>query len=174
MTGRFRWEVPPPPSWMSRHDALNQVFERAEDVMTSGTLVWGLLFMANSRLYERGNDEAAPAGVLYSFDPYLREHPEALRGIGGALYEMHEPQHPKPQINPWLRAVQDDLLTGMRRPFHDRIPPEISGPFCVYQSSVLLWPEHLPGGYLESMIHPLLIGSEGTNLALPHDLWPER
>lgn len=165
--------LPDRPDWMSKEDGLNAIWEAEQELLEEGRLAHGFVFMANSTLFEPGEGDA-PAGVVYTFDPLGARFPGLLEEIGSAVYELHEPsQEQRVAIrSPWHRHLLDMHATGFERPFHLRLPPELSSGITAYTSSVMVFREHLSSGHLQEHQVQVLVGPNAPHpcLLVPEDL----
>lgn len=154
------WTLPKAPAWV-RGDPLKRQWRHHKTVIREGRPVMAFVYMANESLFTEGNEDL-PAGVVYSFDPLLQQHPTWLEICGQRLLQMHERDEGRraSPMRPWLRQVHDEICTGLRRPIHQRLPPELTRGPIVYHSSLLVFRSHLARGFLESMWLPLLVHQE--------------
>ncbi len=166
--------LPEPPEW-ALEDPLFGIWEHGLDVLRRGEAVVGWMYMANTLLFEDGDDNA-PGGVVYSFDRGLADVPERLAPIAAELYRYHAEADdvvPLPAAA-WERAIYDSVYSGLERPFHQRLPPSIAGSRIVYHSSVFFFRQHLPTGRLTDQAIPLVVDREETGIAVvaPAEWWP--
>jgi len=167
-------ELPEPPDWATG-DPIRHVWDTVDAVVRHGTPTLGYVLMANSTLWHEGENDA-PAGVLYSFDEVFCRTPGRLAAVAQETFRYHEganEPHP-PQLQPWARQCQDDLYKGYARPFHQRLPPQITRR-VVYHTTIMVFREHLPDGCLgDNHIVPLLVHRVpgGAAIIPPLRLWP--
>lgn len=142
-------QLPEPPEWMEGTDPLQAIWRAESDLLERGRIAPGYVFMANSTSFEPGEGDA-PAGVVYTFDPLGRRFPGLLEAIGSRLYAFHDPEPAEIEgaVSPWLRLLLDMTASGMERPFHLRLPPELSAGVVAYTSAVMVFREHLADGFL--------------------------
>ena len=168
-----RWEAPPP-AWMTPGDKLRTLYRQLPQLLDHGELTWGVVFMANTDLWEPG-DADHPMGVVYSFDPWYQRRPERLHLIGRRLFDFHGSEEPPP-MRPWERSVRDTLHTGYERVWHQELPPSISGGRVVYHAGTVCHRAHLPGGHLSDNVLPLLVQRHGDPricMPVPSHYWPQ-
>lgn len=167
-----RW-TPERPAWMTADDALGAIYRTVDTWLAEGEITWAHLFMANSALWEPGDDDL-PAGVVYSFDPWFERHPERLKPIGRRIYGYHESD--TAPARPWERLVRDSLHTGYERPLHMELPPSLSGGRVVAHSSTVIHRAHLPKGYITGSVLPMLVQrarAPHVCVPVPSAFWPQ-
>lgn len=167
-----RWRAEPP-GWMKAGDDLRLLYRNLELLLDEGELTWGVVFMANTDLWEPG-EEDLPMGVVYSFDPWYQRRPERLHRIGRKLFEFHGSDEPPPR-RPWERSVRDALHTGYERVWHQELPPSLSGGRIVFHASTVCHRRHLPSGHLSDNVLPLLVQrttEPRTCMPAPCHYWP--
>lgn len=168
----LRWRVPTP-AWMPPHDDFRVLYRNLEQILEEGELTWGVVFMANSELWEAGEADL-PMGLLYSFDPWFQRRPERLMPIAERVFAFHESEKAPPR-RPWERAVFDSVHTGYKRIFHLELPPSLSGGRVVYESSTMAPRSYLPDGVLGDSLLPLLVQRHHPPracLPVPSFYWP--
>ncbi len=166
---------PSRPSWMnSDKEPLNLLWKEHRTLLRHGEVTFGYIYMANSSLFEPG-DEDAPAGMLHSFDPYVQRNPEILESIGNELYSNYADGSPLPQ-GPWFQASHEAVTNDMNRAFGHLLPPTLTQGHAVYLSTPMIHREHLSNSVLEAHLIPILAARDptttGTTMILPYDLWP--
>lgn len=168
--------LPAPPAWLGDGDALSLIYDNHEAIVRHGALALASVVMANQSLWEPGDNDA-PASVVYTFDPVLQGMPERLVAAGSAIYGYHQSEA-EPPLDPWRRLLLDRLHSGLERTMHQRLPPEHTGGFVVYESSVMLCRDHLPDRVLSQRFLPVLVLREGQGphpaFVVPAALWGER
>ena len=166
---RLQLQLPAPPTWATG-DAIHRIWDRAHLVAQHGTAVMGWVYMANTHLFAEGEDDA-PAGVVYSFDPAYAANPERLVPTAHRLYAHHGNDDGtfEPSVRPSVRQLQDMVHSGFERPFHQRLPSEVTGGAVVYHSTLMLFRSHLRDGYLTDHSVPLLVerSTDGVAIVVP-------
>lgn len=167
--------LPPQPEW-AKADPLGKTWALAPRIAAQGTLVLGWVVMANAKLWQPGEHDH-PAGAVYSFDDACADPPTLLEPASSRLYAMYKdaPEPVGPSRRPWTRAVQDQIHSGFERPFHQPLPPDLTGGPVMYHTSLMVFRDHLPDGILRSSVLPLLVDRDGSGLPLmvPHEHWPD-
>lgn len=165
--------LPPPPGWLTAGDRLWRVWDQGREALAEGRDVIGWIYMANGVLWQPGIDDA-PAGVVYSFDPAYRRRPDALEPVGSRLFAFYDSKGQPAPKSPWLRRTRRQLMTGYERYFNERVPPELTSGRVVYDSTVMVWRDHLPTSRIVESRIPLKVlpGPAGVAVIPPVSHWP--
>lgn len=163
------------PDWLSVDDPLRASYDERHALAEQGELTVGTVIMANAQLWQRQH-EAAPAEVLYTFDPALLRRPDRYVAMASELFAFHEAQR-TPARNPLLRDLEDDLQSGFTRCFHRRVPPHLVEGHLAWHASVTIPPAWLPSGMLTRRTLPLLVDRRSPGvcraLVVPSTFWPD-
>jgi hypothetical protein len=150
-------------------DQINLFFQKKNDLLKRGHIVWGQVVQANQLLFYPGMDNA-PADVLFCPNPHSQNNPEALASIADRLYEIKGSQPDDPELAKLAAAITDE--SG--RHFGLSIPQSLSPDFPTETSVIYIVRKHLPNGYLTQKVLPLLIYPEQPRIVmvLPCRYWP--
>lgn len=172
---------PLPPAWLGLssifNDRLSRLWWNQKALVRDGTVVFGYIYMANMSLFEAGSGDA-PAGVVYSLDPFYRRNPGYLTELGHTLYGFYEANQPVVPEGPWQRLVFESVYDGTARQFALAVPPILSGGRETYHSSIMIHRSHLPHGWMGGNLVPLLVDPiperNGKALIVPSAFWPDQ
>jgi len=169
----------PKPDWAkdvnTQKDLLLKVFDLFRDLYKNGKIVWGRVMRANVMMFAPGENDC-PGLVLYSLadpDDLAVERLEALRNQLVALRDREEP------VPGWTTKEQElweDLNEDMSYQGGCRVPPAWSPPEREYRLSTILFHRgHLPDGYLQSDILPILVQPHlpFAPIVVPFAYWPD-
>lgn len=156
------------PQWAA-HDDLRRVIRDRNRLLTQGRIVLGAVVEANTALYRPGKQNL-PALAIWSDDPFYEAKPCRLRELGRELFAM-KGQHTRGDLAETAR-----LLTSARlRPLGYKLPDSFGDGKALWLTTLLVFREHLPCGFLNSKLLPLLVCPEETPAALilPGKYWPD-
>lgn len=160
-----------PPAWMYKHrkDDLWEIYQRRDDLLQNGTVVWGCLVQANEILFAPGETDA-PAMAIYSPDRYYDNHVDELADLASHLFRLKGTQPTIPALAEFARIITDEMTRPMRFP----IPAMLAGGHDVFATSIMVQRAHLPHGFLTGGIFPLVIapGRARATMILPSRYWP--
>lgn len=166
------------PSWAWREFWAWPTLSSAWRLWRVGRIEWGWLLMANTALFEPG-DDTAPGEVLWSPDPRIQADPQLLDRVGRMFWAVKkrtffdgEKMELVPGIDGLWSAARDEYSRQHRK----ALSPLIAGPRLVYVESVLFPRAHLPGGVLHGKLMPIVVDPRARVrpvMMLPGDLWPD-
>ncbi|MDR2677924.1 MAG: hypothetical protein LBB51_00610 [Zoogloeaceae bacterium] len=158
-------------------DPLNASIRNFPTLLREGRVVWGALIQANGKLFEPGTDDL-PAEVVYSIDGSVL--PGVLLPVAQALFALRK-QLP-PQADDALKKCADYLNAEIVRVFGWRVPALLASapgvpkriPDSLRISTLWVLRKHLPHGYLENTVLPLLVCDTcpGHVMVVPSSAWP--
>lgn len=139
-----------------------------ELLFKKGKVVWGCVVIANSLLYQEGED-SCPALVLYRHGP---TSPEALKQHAERLLTLHEEQasgeYESASEKEFILSLRD-YLDHSTRP----VPESLLGESGYVVTVPLVSRNHLPDRRLSHMLVPYLVAPDDTpsGMVLPYSLW---
>jgi len=156
--------VPERPSWVDG-DSFELWFQNVGALFLGGRLVWGQVTQANSLMWREGSANC-PGEVLYD-----------LRGISGSeelgpiATTIFDYKGTRP-LDHRLAFLSDHLMHERTSTFGLPLPLRLSGA-DLRLASIFFDRKHLPGGYLQSGLVPLLIHDDypGIVTVLPERFW---
>ncbi len=156
------------PDWAVR-DELYEVVRQREVLFNRGRIVLSARIMANRSLYSLGSNPSAMV-VIWSEDAFFEEAPEELAFLAREVASIKNTSPGGDQAE-----VASLLTDEMSRPLNFPLPHSFSLGRPVFLSSLLVWREHLPFGFLTSMFLPLLVLPEetGATMILPGHFWSD-
>jgi hypothetical protein len=159
------------PSWMCwlGLDELSIQYRDQTLLRDRGTVVWGYLVQANSLLFDPHGRENHPADVVYSPDPHFADKPYLLGEYANGLYRLKgtEPSDPK------IREIAAMITNELSRPLQMMVPHAMTQGRPVYMSALYIHRKHLPLGYLQRSLFPVLIDLHETKatMMVPSRFW---
>jgi hypothetical protein len=160
-----------PPRWLAEcpQDALRRVYPAQQTLFRGGLVVWGAMVQGAEVLFSAG-DIDAPADVLYSFDPYYDDHPEALLLLSAEVLALKDATDPDPSCTRLVQALGERHASALRVP----VPAEMAGERTVYFGTVIVCRKHLPQEIVAGGLFPLLAHPQDeAALLLPAAFWAE-
>jgi hypothetical protein len=159
----------PKPPWLVESDAYMQVFVQQELLLTQGQVIWGALVQANRLLFSPGEGDSA-AMVLRSSDAYFDDHPQELRRIGQAFFQLKDTEPADPMLREAARRVSDEHSRSMG----EEVVPGLFSRRPLFDNSTLVFRKHLPNGMIAHGLLPILTHpSTPAILILPFQFWTE-
>ncbi|WP_426336478.1 hypothetical protein ACN9MY_28410 [Pseudoduganella sp. R-31] len=156
--------VPARPSWVDG-DSIDLWFQNVGALFLGGRLVWGQITQANSLMWQEG-DANCPGEVLYD----LRGIPtgEELGPIATTIFDYKGTR----PLDHRLAFLSDHLMHERTRSFGLPLPLRLSSS-DLRLTTIFFDRKHLPGGYLQSGLVPLLIHDAypGIVTVLPERFW---
>jgi hypothetical protein len=148
---------------------------RQRAIFRNGLIVWGHIIQANGALFFPGDpddesDDSAPGELVFSTDTTGQVNPEYLARVAQQLKAL---KHTTP-ADPQLRAIADYLTEETVRVFGWDAPQQFSPHVPCYISTTMFMRKHLPDGYLQSRMLPLVITQTSPHYAMPLPVryWP--
>ncbi len=156
--------VPERPSWVDG-DSIDLWFQNVGALFLGGRLVWGQITQANSLMWEEGSANC-PGEVLYD----LRGIPTGAE-LGPIASTIFDYKGTRP-LDHRLAFLSDHLMHEMTRSFGLPLPLRLSSA-DLRLTTLFFDRKHLPGGYLQSGLVPLLIHDDypGIVTVLPERFW---
>jgi Fe-S cluster assembly iron-binding protein IscA len=135
-----------------------------------GQIVWASFAQVNSGMLQPG-EEDLPGVTVYSPDSYYDQHPEELREISLACFELKGTVPKDPQ----LRAVAERLTDEYDSTPRIELPEELSAGRRVFMGSTVFQRKRVPKGYLQGHVLPLVIAPEHSqfNMVPALSIWPQ-
>lgn len=117
------------------------------DILTSGKICYAQLVEANNKLFKDGADLADPAVVIFSTDEYYAQNPLALKRISESVYANR----------------RNNILRNERESFFNvKLPDALTEGRAVYMTTLAIYRENLPLGYLSGSIFPVIADPENS------------
>jgi hypothetical protein len=163
--------TPPYADWLQYlpHEPLLEQYRQHAFLFQQGEVNWGTLVQANNLIFEPGEHNAHAALALFSPEAHFDETPDQLRQIAEALYDLREKRQRLPELKALARQLDDESRRYGRRP----LPTSLTGGRTVFLVDVMIHREHLPGGYLDGVIFPLIHHPQTwTVWIVPSRFWP--
>ncbi|HEX6184137.1 MAG TPA: hypothetical protein VFZ44_09695 [Pyrinomonadaceae bacterium] len=157
-----------PPGWC-RSDDLMVVYRDRRKLLHEGAVVLAVLVQANSRLFERGADDA-PANVIYTTDNDAEQPVVGMLGVAQKLFSLKNTKPEDPDEARFAQIVSNEL----GRDFRVTVPERLSGGLDLTYTTIMVHRKHLPDGRLVAPYFPLLIHAESrAAMILPARYWPD-
>lgn len=155
------------PQW-SANSPLHVVAGEQKLLLEKGNVVHAAVVSSSVHLTEPGTSDAI-ALVLWTLDPHLENDLCRLQTLASELYHQLATDT-SDVIKNSAQAVAQKHIGCFNQPLIENWQGE-DGPFFV--SELLVWRDHLPCRFLHSIIVPLLVLPEETNVAmiLPGKFW---
>ena len=152
---------------LNRDDRYDQFYTDQEMIYKHGRIVWGHIIQANNALYEPGTDDL-PAAIIYSDDPEMDKYPHLLDEYASSLYHI-KGQATTPELSEFSRKLADEIESDWKL----KIPKSLTGVYQCYYLTNMIFRKHLPDGFLESGLFPIMIYPEKTDVGfvLPSQFW---
>jgi hypothetical protein len=157
------------PAWMKTRpdDALREVLENQDLLLTEGRISWGAIVQANKLLFSPGTSDC-PAQLLHSHDTHFDARPHQLGHVAERIYEL---KSTKP-TDPRLQLVAERVTNEIDRAMNWRLPEDLTAR-DVRASIVMVFRKHLPNGVLKQRLVPVLTHpSTEAILIVPFEFWP--
>lgn len=169
------WTTTAEGAWKSTGGNLMHQVTLQKALVTYGEVVWGRVALASSLAWESGTGDVQGV-VVFSFDRWFDNRPSALAPIADSLFSFYGENGAIPD-EPWLRHTADMLRAGIEDNIGLSIvlPPGLTRARRVLMSSILIERAHLPDGYLQSNLVPLVAARGGPIRpvrVIPSALWP--
>lgn len=155
------------PKWFAHepNHSLGAFMAGERNLMQRGEVVPGAIVQANRLLWSAG-DDAHPAELVYCLDPDV-----ALERMPELAHELFELKGTEPDEHT-PRFIADHLANERTSVRGVRLPLDLAGHREVFESSTMVYREHLPKGHLDGNRYPVLVcPSSHVAMILPHDLW---
>jgi hypothetical protein len=163
---------PRPPDWMHDYqsDKLWVHFKERNALIKNGQVHWARMVQANSLLFEPGDGDC-PGEAIVSPHPWYDANPLDLENIAKSLYSVKETTPADPE----MRAFADHLTDERTRMLRHPVPRSLTAGRPVTLTSIMFHRKHLPDGYLQNGLFPLVVAPDTTNAAmiLPVRYWPQ-
>jgi hypothetical protein len=163
-----RWKFQQlPPKWMAPSDQLQTVHRNRIPLLQRGKVVWGSIVQANNLLFSPG-PLTHPALIAFATSDAFDAEPQRLRDISGWVFSLKHTTPSDPLELKLAQLVTDELDRG-----GFVVPGDLIGGVEIRGSALLVYREHIPGGFLRSGILPLLISdSIPAVMIVPSEYWP--
>jgi len=152
---------------LNGNDDLRAIFTHAERIVREGVLGAAHVYIANNILWTPGVNPA-PGGAIYTLDRSMWNEEFLMGRTAKQLHEIREGKDTRhfPQLNGYLK---DDLA----RVFHQRLPAQLTADYPFYATTLLFFPQHLPGNCLARSFVPVLVDPKPPHAALivPARFW---
>jgi hypothetical protein len=157
----------PCPAWMPANEALREILNRQDLLLTQGRIVWAALIQANKLMFSPGKDDC-PALLLYSHDPYFDARPHELRSMASSVFKLKNTA----PANPEEKAVADLITDEMDRSMGWKLPDAVTDKDAC-TATFLVFRKHIPNGVLSAGSFPILTHpSTPATMVLPFEFWP--
>jgi hypothetical protein len=170
-------EFPEPPFLknVSAHDDQTKlIIHSFKHLWKHGVVVWGYVVRANALLFSPGSEDC-PGTMIFSATDTDESALELLPQFTRRLGELRECDSPSPQWNQKETEWWEDLNDDMSYHKGVRLPAEWQTGNADYKgSSVIFHRPHLPGGYFQSRVLPILVDPVGNLVqTIPFSYWPD-
>lgn len=169
----------PEPQWLknvsANDDQTKLIFQSFKHLWKHGVVVWGYVIRANALLYSPGCDDS-PGTMIFSATDADASALENLPRLAGRLGELRGCRLPSPDWTQKETEWWEDLNEDMSYQKGVRLPAGWQPGIHEYKgSSVVFHRLHLPGGYFQSRVLPILLDPVGNLVqTIPSSYWPER
>lgn len=157
------------PRWARGRDCpFECLFQDYKMLLTKGTVVWGHLVQAYTRLFETGVDDFV-ANVLFSLEPCVDDELVLLEIKAQSLFGSKGRNIYPPEAQEIV-----DALTRGEVLFNRKLPQSMDHfGRNVYLTTIIVYRRHLPVPFLQSNWFPLLVLLEETpaSMILPSRYW---
>jgi len=161
---------PSRPSWMSDDDALLRVVDGWEHSLLNSKVVWAVVVQANRQLWSHGTEDY-PAMVAWSPDDEFESDPATLNAVVAKIQTVREGSSDKDGLEELCQFLKNDL----RRESFQVVPKSLTNGRNVVLSSILVFRNHLPQGYLAKSTLPLCVGEQWDfPVILPSAAWTKK
>lgn len=161
------------PKWlMNQENILNEIYDKPYNLLRNPVINYGCIIQANTLLFDKNDNHDCPATFITSDSEYINKQPEILESLANDIYKYK---------NTELGFVPDNLKSIVRciqdehdfKEYVNKIEFKDGNVANVYIISIMVIRKHLPKGYLNKRIYPLITNykSSVTALILPCKYW---
>lgn len=156
-----------PPAWMKESDGLNEILRRQTQLLAEGEIRWGALIQANKLLFTPGSGDS-PALLVHSPDGYFDAHPDELRAVGRAMFELKGTNPADPVLKEAAQRVSDDADRYLGFTL-----PDVFSEREIVAATFMVFRRHIPQGVLTAALFPILTHpSTQAVMIVPAEFWP--
>ena len=179
--------IPKPPSWMElsrmsdifrpnkTYNPLQNIFTNSDVLLAHGRISWGYLVMANTLMFELGDDDH-PGVFVYSHDPFVDRYPRWLSRPASHISYYHNEETPAPNP-PSCYQHYISIRDEVHYQTNQQLPLVMTDNRVVHYASIIIFRQHLPHGHLTGKLVPMLTLDTENHpkmaMILPCQLWPD-
>jgi hypothetical protein len=158
---------PSRPAWMSDNEPLLRVVDGWVHSVKNGKVAWGVVVQANRQLWSTGTEDC-PAMVAWSPDDEFESDPATLKAVVAKLHVVQAGSKHPAEFEELHHFLNDDL----RRESFLLVPKRLTNGRNVVLSTIMVFRNHLPQGYLAKTTLPICVGEQWDfPVLLPSVAW---